>query len=484
MVIRFRRSSGVERQQLKWFAFAVVVLVTYFVMSAILEGLGISEGSVGEFVSGLAFLGLPVAVGIAILQYRLWDLDVVVKKTVVAGNAGRPGARRVRGCGRAGRRRSRSTRERPALLFAIALASGSRSGPRCAIGPPGRRSARLRQARDALRGADRVLRARRRSPTRPRTSFRGWRRSSARVPAAEVARVWLFVGGELRPAVRLAAGGAAAHRSAHPRAPSRSWCPERRRSRFATEGELLGALSVRMPASDPMSPSKEKLVRDLAAQAGMVLRNVRLVEDLRTSRQRLVAAQDEERRRLERNIHDGAQQQLVALAVKARLAGQFAERDPAKTAELLDADRGRDADGARGPARPRPRHLPAAARRPGLGRGDRGPVAEEPSRRRGGCRRPRTIPGRCRGDGLLLHPRGPAERREVRRRRSDGHPPRASEREPLLRGRGRRARLRSVSAPAPGPGSRGWPTGSPPWEALWRSARRPGREPRWRVTCR
>jgi signal transduction histidine kinase len=100
-------------------------------------------------------------------------------------------------------------------------------------------------------------------------------------------------------------------------------------------GEVLGALSVQMPASDPMSPAKEKLIRDLAAQAGLVLRNVRLVEDLRASRQRLVAAQDEERRRLERNIHDGAQQQLVALAVKARLAGQFASRDPAKAAELL-----------------------------------------------------------------------------------------------------------------------------------------------------
>ena len=84
MVIRFRRSSGVERQQLKWFAFAVVVLVTYFVISAILEGLGVSEGAVGEFISGLAFLGIPVTVGIAILQYRLWDLDVVVKKALVA----------------------------------------------------------------------------------------------------------------------------------------------------------------------------------------------------------------------------------------------------------------------------------------------------------------------------------------------------------------------------------------------------------------
>ena len=74
---------------------------------------------------------------------------------------------------------------------------------------------------------------------------------------------------------------------------------------------------------------------DLAAQAGLVLRNVRLVEDLRGSRRRLVSAQDEERRRLERYIHDGAQQQLVALAVKARLARQLTDRDPEKVVQLL-----------------------------------------------------------------------------------------------------------------------------------------------------
>jgi signal transduction histidine kinase len=50
----------------------------------------------------------------------------------------------------------------------------------------------------------------------------------------------------------------------------------------------------------------------------------------------LVAAQDQERRRLERNIHDGAQQQLVALAVKARLARQLTGRDPAKGTEMLE----------------------------------------------------------------------------------------------------------------------------------------------------
>jgi signal transduction histidine kinase len=107
-------------------------------------------------------------------------------------------------------------------------------------------------------------------------------------------------------------------------------------------GELLGALAVSKPPAEPLTPNDEKLVEDLASQAGLVLRNVRLAEDLRArlddlkaAQKRIVAAQDETRRRLERNIHDGAQQQLVALAVKARLARGLTEKDPAKAAEML-----------------------------------------------------------------------------------------------------------------------------------------------------
>jgi signal transduction histidine kinase len=62
---------------------------------------------------------------------------------------------------------------------------------------------------------------------------------------------------------------------------------------------------------------------------------VRLIEDLRASRQRLVAAQDEERRKIERNIHDGAQQQLVALAIKTRLANSLIGSDETKAREVL-----------------------------------------------------------------------------------------------------------------------------------------------------
>jgi len=108
------------------------------------------------------------------------------------------------------------------------------------------------------------------------------------------------------------------------------------------QGELLGALTVNKRQGESLTPVEEKLLDDLASQAGLVLKNVGLtdelllrLEELRASRQRLVAAQDEERRRLERNLHDGAQQNLVALKVKLGLAEMFVDKDPARAKATL-----------------------------------------------------------------------------------------------------------------------------------------------------
>jgi signal transduction histidine kinase len=98
---------------------------------------------------------------------------------------------------------------------------------------------------------------------------------------------------------------------------------------------LLGAVSIEKKPGEPLTPTERKLVSDPGSQAGLVRRNVALIADLRASRQRLVAAQDDQRRKLERNLHDGAQQQLVALAVKLRLAESLAERDPSATKTML-----------------------------------------------------------------------------------------------------------------------------------------------------
>lgn len=85
-------------------------------------------------------------------------------------------------------------------------------------------------------------------------------------------------------------------------------------------GELLGAMAVRKAPGDQLTPPERDLVDDVARQAALLLRNVRLIEELRASRERIVAAQDDERRRLERDIHDGAQRQLAALIEETRRA--------------------------------------------------------------------------------------------------------------------------------------------------------------------
>jgi signal transduction histidine kinase len=154
--------------------------------------------------------------------------------------------------------------------------------------------------------------------------------------------VWLHVGQELRVAATWPTG-------ADPAAPVRiadGELPELAGVDITYpvnhQGELLGALSVTKPASEPLTPADLALVSDLADHAGLVLRNVRLAEDLRArlddlkaAQTRIVRAQDEERRKLERNIHDGAQQQLVALAVKLRMADTLVGRDDDRARGLL-----------------------------------------------------------------------------------------------------------------------------------------------------
>jgi signal transduction histidine kinase len=107
-------------------------------------------------------------------------------------------------------------------------------------------------------------------------------------------------------------------------------------------GEVLGALSVSKRQGEALSATEGRLLAGLATRAGIVLRNAGLWEELtaalaevRASRQRLVAAQDSERRRIERDIHDGAQQHLVALAIKLTITESVVGTDPQEERELL-----------------------------------------------------------------------------------------------------------------------------------------------------
>ena len=110
------------------------------------------------------------------------------------------------------------------------------------------------------------------------------------------------------------------------------------------DGEILGALSVESRRGDALTPTEQRLVEDLAGSAGLLMRRLRLdaelerkAAELEESRRRLVDAQDVERRRLERELNEGAQQQVVALKVQLGLAEQQAHAEGADTAASLIA---------------------------------------------------------------------------------------------------------------------------------------------------
>jgi signal transduction histidine kinase len=293
-----------------------------------------------ENLAVLSFALIPISIGIAVLRHRLYDINVVIRKAVVVAAIAifftAVYAAIVGGIGALVQSRATTT-----LSFAAAAVVAALFQP--VLGK-------------ARRIADRVVYGRRATPYELLAEFSDRVAETyadddvlprmARVVGegigASRADVWLKVDDRLRVSASWPADADRPPPVAlgHDGLPS---LPEADAA-FAVEhqGELLGALAVAMPASDPMDDAKSRLVADLASQAGLVLRNVRLAEDLRArfedlkaAQKRIVTAQDEARRRLERNIHDGAQQQLVALSVKLRLAQGLVATDPSRAEVML-----------------------------------------------------------------------------------------------------------------------------------------------------
>jgi signal transduction histidine kinase len=332
LVVRARRADADERHQLRWIAAGGLVFLVFWGLAVVPGLVGVTPSATSELILNslgvIAYSAVPLGIGIAILKYRLYAIDVVIRKALIlAGLAAFFTAVYILVVGGVGALvGSRST---PALSFVAA-----------AVVAVGFQPALAR----ARRFADRVVYGKRSTPYEVLAEL-GERLGEtyasddvlpriARVLGEGVgatrARVWLRVDDGLRPVATWPEDA--------PTGTDDDLTVEVRH-----QGDPLGALSVAMPANDPMDPTKERLMSDLAAQAGLVLRNVGLteelrqrIEDLRAAQKRLVSAQDAERRRLERNIHDGAQQQLVALSVKIRLAGGLLDRDTQKAREILD----------------------------------------------------------------------------------------------------------------------------------------------------
>jgi signal transduction histidine kinase len=325
VVVRFRRSSADERQQLKWFVGAATLVAASIAVGFFSQAIAASAA----VTLSLAFM--DVAIAIAVLKYRLYDIDLIIGKTIVYGLLA-----------------AFITVVYVVLVVVIGAFIGVTEGlsllataiVAVAFQPIRQRAQRI---------ANRLIYGKRATPYEVLSEFsehvgetysgedvlQRMVRLLAEGTGARTTVVWLRIDSELRPAATWPSDG----ESPAPKAFSGDNLPAFADETIALpvrhQGEILGALALTKPPHENLSPVEQKLANDLASQAGLVLRNSRLIEDLRASRQRLVVAQDEERRRLERDLHDGAQQQLVALAVKQRLAEGLVRKDPDKVAQML-----------------------------------------------------------------------------------------------------------------------------------------------------
>ena len=340
LVVRFRRARGEERQQIKWLLLvALAALILFLALGLFGLGSGGGDDGVDDTIWAILvvtlLVGIPVATALAIFRYRLYDVDLVISKTLVyTGLALFIAAAYVAivvGVGALfGKGRSDPTLQivataavaiafQPARVrlqhLANRLVYGKRATPYEVMASFGHRMAAVPSADDVL-------------PDMAETAARGVGATSAKV-TLELAdgseRSFTWPPGETLEDATLSLP--VSHAS-----------------------ERIGEIAISKPANEPLRPAERALLEDLAANAGLALHNVRLASDLEAgadelaaqaaeierSRERLVTARDAQRRRLERELRDGVGTELAAIR---DVIGSDAERvatDPVSVERSLD----------------------------------------------------------------------------------------------------------------------------------------------------
>ena len=403
LVVRLRRARDVERRQLKLVlavaAFAATgaaaLMATWFIWPS-----GHLQARIA--VLGVLFALVPLAAGVAILRHRLYDIDVVIDRTLVYAAVTVVLAAAFAGTN---------------LLLGTALGGGS-AWPTAAATLLVAVAFRPLRAR-VQDGLDRRFHRARYTALRRMADFLEDLRAGRAAPEA--------VEGVLRERVRRPAA-----RAPLPGAGERGL---RRRTRAAGAGGRTGTRGSPSSATGsrialvlhaPAGEDRVALLRQVVAAGGLAIEIARLRVELRrrlaeveTSRARIVTAANEERRRIERDLHDGAQQRLVSIGLALRHAQhQLGGAAPERREPTLDGAVAEIADGDRRAARARPRTAArAAGRRARAGAARAGPPRPRAGRARRG---PGALRPRLGGRRLLHRLRGPDQRRQARpaRRRS------------------------------------------------------------------
>ncbi|HZN88495.1 MAG TPA: histidine kinase [Thermoleophilaceae bacterium] len=300
--IRYRRARGVERLQLRWLAYSAVLVPLSVIVC--LVGVLISEDAEDGGLLTAVFLfmlgAFPVSIGVAVLRYRLYEIDRLINRTLVYGVLTVLLA---------------AAYAATTLVLAATLGSGSAwttAGATLAA------AAAFRPLRARVQDAvDRRFNRARYDALRRTESFLEALRAGTAVPE------------EVEPLLRDVLGD--------PQLELRYWLPASEQY-VDSRGYPAGGEREAMPVSrggrplalvvhGPIDPERPRLLEEVVEAAGLAIEIARLnaelrrqLEEVATSRARIVAAGYEERRRIERDLHDGAQQRLVSIGLALRHA--------------------------------------------------------------------------------------------------------------------------------------------------------------------
>jgi signal transduction histidine kinase len=333
--LRFRQARGGEREQLKWVvATAVLLLLVLGLGSALAFFLNpLVAVELNIVLTDLFVLGIAVSISIAILRYRLYDIDLVINRTLVYG----------------------------ALTAAIVVvyvlvvgglgilfqAQGSLMLSLLGVGIV---AIAVQPVRDRLqRAVNRLMYGPGRDDPYAALSRLGQRLEGTLAPEAVLPNIVETVAHTLKlPYVAISLARPTSSEDYPVVAAYGSPAPDSLHLPLVYQSETIGALIVGPRAGERFSAADLRLLDDLARQAGVAAHAVRLTADLQRSREQLVTAREEERRRLRRDLHDGLGSQFAALHLRADTLRMLIPKDPAAAAavavELRDEIRAAVAD--------------------------------------------------------------------------------------------------------------------------------------------
>jgi signal transduction histidine kinase len=326
LVYRYRRRADpIQRQQIKWVVFGIVAALGVALGIALLSIVfpeprpsGLLSKLLFPSVFTLAFLLIPVSIAVAILRYRLWDVDFIINRTLVYG------ALTVCVVG-------------VYILVVGYLGTLLRMGDNLFVSlvATGVVAILFAPLRNWLqRGVNRLMYGERDEPYAV-VSRLGRRLEATLAPQDVLPTIVETVRDALKlpyAAITVKKGDEVTGIAASTGEPVEK--PLRLPLLYRNEpvGELL--LGPRIGEED-FSAADRRLLEDLARQAGVAAHAVRLTNDLQRSRERLVATREEERRRLRRDLHDGLGAQLAGLNVQTRVLRGLIRRDPEAADELV-----------------------------------------------------------------------------------------------------------------------------------------------------